>query len=95
VKQEPTAEPQGSGGIPVVHGREDVKRHEVARPRARTGHHPARTWADREAAPAGPETGDSLVAAARRIRGFLRAGRSFQAGLAEQQPRLFLTGWSL
>jgi hypothetical protein len=92
VKQELTAEPQGSGGIQVVHGREDVKRHEVA---ARTGHHPARTWADREAAPAGPETGDSLVAAARRIRGFLRAGRRFQAGLAEQQPRLFLTGWSL
>jgi hypothetical protein len=75
VKQEPTAEPQGSGGIQVVHGREDVKRH--------------------EAAPAGPETGDSLVAAARRIRGFLRAGWRFQAGLAEQQPRLFLTGWSL
>jgi hypothetical protein len=93
VKQEPTAEPQGSGGIPVVHGREDVKCHEVAR--TRTGHHPARTWAGREAVPAGPETGDSLVAAARRIRGFLRAGWRFQTGLAEQQPRLFLTGWSL
>ncbi|WP_039828932.1 hypothetical protein [Nocardia testacea] len=66
---------------------------EVARVRA--GHHPARVWAGRAAAPVGPEAGDPLVAAARRIRGFLRAGWRFQAGLAEQQPRLFLTGWSL
>ncbi|WP_063057562.1 hypothetical protein [Nocardia sienata] len=70
-----------------------MTRYEVAR--ARTGHHPARAWTGREAAPAGPEPGDPLVAAARRIRGFLRAGWRFQRGLAEQQPRLFLTGWSL
>ncbi|MGW4066798.1 hypothetical protein [Nocardia grenadensis] len=63
--------------------------------RARTDHPAARMWTGHEAAPAGPEAGDPLVAAARRIRGFLRAGRRFQAGLAEQQPRLFLTGWSL
>lgn len=70
-----------------------MTRHEVAR--ARTGHHAGRTWAGREAASVGPEAGDPLVAAARRARGFLRAGWRFQAGLAEQLPRLFLTGWSL
>lgn len=67
--------------------------HEVAR--ARTDHRPARAWAGRAAAPAGPGTGDPLVTAARRIRGLLREGWRFEAGLAEQQPRLFLTGWSL
>lgn len=70
-----------------------MTRYDVAR--ARTGHHTARTWAGHEAAPVGSEAGDPLVATARRVREFLRAGRRFQAGLAEQQPRLFLTGWSL
>ncbi|MGW6334947.1 hypothetical protein [Nocardia rhamnosiphila] len=67
--------------------------HEVAR--AQTGHHTARMWAGREAAPAGPEAGDPLVATARRVRGFLRAGWRFQSGLAGQLPRLFLAGGSL
>lgn len=70
-----------------------MTRHEVAR--ARIGHHTTRTWTGREASPVGPEAGDPLVDTARRIRGFLRDGRRFQAGPAEQLPRLFLTGCSL
>ncbi|MEV0362222.1 hypothetical protein [Nocardia fusca] len=69
-----------------------MTRHEVAR--ARIGHHTTRTWAGREAASVGPEAGDPLVDTARRIRGFLRDGWRFQARLAEQLPRLYLTGWS-
>ncbi|MEV0104812.1 hypothetical protein AB0H42_00510 [Nocardia sp. NPDC050799] len=70
-----------------------MRHHEVAR--ARTGRHTARMWAGREAAPVGSEAGDPLVATARRVRGFLRAGWRFQVGLVDQLPRLFLTGWSL
>ncbi|MGA6205717.1 hypothetical protein ACPESR_13315 [Nocardia testacea] len=63
--------------------------------RIRAGNHRTRTRAGRAMPLAGTEAGDPLVAAARRIRGFVGAGWRFQTGLAGQMPRLFLTGWSL